>query len=84
MEAMQCGVPVVASNIDSIIEIAGDAVLYADPKSFEDIADKMMLLFKDENQRNELIIKGNRQALHYSIKKTADLLWQSIVKTTPA
>ena len=84
MEAMQCGVPVVASNIDSIIEIAGDAVLYADPKSFEDIADKMMLLFKDENQRNELIIKGTRQALHYSIKKTADLLWQSIVKTTPA
>jgi glycosyltransferase involved in cell wall biosynthesis len=83
MEAMQCGVPVVASNIDSIIEIADDAVLYADPKSFEDIADKMMLLFKDENKRNELIIKGNRQALHYSVDKTAHVLWQSIVKTTP-
>lgn len=84
VEAMQCGVPVIASNIDSIIEIAGDAVLYAAPKSFEDIADKMMLLFKDENQRNELIIKADRQALHYSIEKTADLLWQSIIKTTPA
>jgi glycosyltransferase involved in cell wall biosynthesis len=84
MEAMRCGVPVIASNIDSIIEIAGDTVLYANPKSFEDIADKMMLLFKDENQRNELIIKANRQVLHYNIEKTTDLLWQSIVKTTPA
>jgi len=83
IEAMQCDVPVVANGMDVITEICGDSVLYANANNFEDIADKMMLLFKDENKRNELILKGKAQALQYSVDKTADLLWQSIVKTTP-
>ena len=84
METMQCEIPVIASNIDSIIEIARDAVLYVNPNSFEDIADKMMLLFKDENKRNDLILKGKKQVLEYGVEKTANQLWQSIVKTTHA
>jgi glycosyltransferase involved in cell wall biosynthesis len=83
IEAMQCDVPVIANDMDVITETCGDSVLYTNANSFEDIADKMMLLFKDENKRNDLIAKGNSQALQYSIDKTAHLLWQSIVKTTP-
>jgi glycosyltransferase involved in cell wall biosynthesis len=81
LEAMHCGVPVITSSESSMPEICGDAALFADPASFEDIADKMMLLYKDEGLRNKLIEKGIKQINHYSWDKTARLLWQTIEKT---
>jgi len=84
LEAMQCAVPVIASNIAGIATAFENAILYINPDSFEDIADKMMLVFKDENKRNELILKSTQQVMQYDLDKTINLLWQSIVKTTPA
>ncbi len=61
-------------------EIAGDAALYVDPSDHEDIADKMMRIYKDEILRNELIKKG--QVIHprFTWDRTTELLWQSILK----
>jgi glycosyltransferase involved in cell wall biosynthesis len=81
LEAMNCEVPVITSPVSSIPEICGEAVLYADPNLFEDIADKMMLLYKDEQLRSDLIAKGKIQAQKYSWDKTAALLWNCIEKT---
>jgi len=61
-------------------EIAKDAALFADATSYNDIADKMMMLYKDETLRKQLIEKGRLTAGQYSWNKTADLLWKSIVK----
>ncbi|HET9057225.1 MAG TPA: glycosyltransferase family 1 protein [Chitinophagaceae bacterium] len=83
LEAMQCFVPVIASSASSIPEICGEAALYANPEDFEDIADKMMLLYKDEALRNQLIEKGKKQILNYSWDTTAQLLWQCIMETQP-
>jgi glycosyltransferase involved in cell wall biosynthesis len=80
LEAMQCDVPVITSVDSSMQEIAKDAVLYADPKNPADIAEKMMMLYKDETLRKQLIEKGRRAAGEYSWDKTADLLWKSILK----
>jgi glycosyltransferase involved in cell wall biosynthesis len=80
LEAMQCDVPVITSAASPMQEIAKDAALYADANSFTDIADKMMLLYKDENLRKQLIEKGRQTARQYSWDKTADLLWASILK----
>jgi len=80
LEAMKCQVPVLTSSGSSMEEIAKDAALYADAKNFEDIADKMMLLYKDEKRRKELIEKGKIIADQYSWQRTAELLWQSILK----
>ncbi len=82
LEAMQSDVPVIASNTNTIAEICNDAVLYINPNDFNDIADKMMLLFKDENKRNELIIMGRQRAGLYSLAKTVDCIWESIIKCT--
>jgi len=81
LEAMKCGVPVITSIHSSMEEVAKEAALYADPKSFEDIAEKMMLIYKDEKLREELVEKGKSAAVGYSWQKTGELLWQSIQKT---
>jgi len=80
LEAMNCHIPVLTSPLSAMQEIAGDAALYADPADHKDIADKMMLLYKDESLRNNLIEKGKIIAAQYSWDKTADLFWQSILK----
>ena len=80
LQAMQCGIPVIVSNTLLMNEICGDAALFTDPTIFENIADKMMLVFKDENRRNELIIKGKKQAAQFPLTLTNQSLWRSIVK----
>jgi glycosyltransferase involved in cell wall biosynthesis len=49
--AMQCQVPVIALDGEAAREAGGDAVLYTDPENLEDLADKMCLLYKDEQLR---------------------------------
>ena len=78
LEAIQCEVPVIAANSTAFRELFGEAVLYANPNDFNDIADKMMTLFKDEQKRMKLITVGKQQPKGFSIEKTADLLWQFI------
>jgi glycosyltransferase involved in cell wall biosynthesis len=80
LEAMQCGVPVITSSSSPMQEIGADAALYADAHNFENIAEQMMRIYKDENLRKELIEKGRMVATHYSWERTAGLLWNSIVK----
>lgn len=84
LEAMQVGVPVITSNKAAMPEICGNAALYINPDDFNDIADKMMLLFKDENKRNELIGSGLQQAAKYNWPVTTELLWQAIEKCNTA
>jgi glycosyltransferase involved in cell wall biosynthesis len=80
IEAMRCQVPVVTSRDSSMQEIAGDAALYANPADHTDIADKMMLLYKDETLLDKLVAKGTEIAQQFSWDRTAELLWSSIMK----
>ncbi len=81
LEAMNCDTPVITSNITSMPEVAKDAALLVDPFSVDSIANAMILMFKDEDLRNELIIKGRKRKLDFSWDKTADALWDSIKRT---
>jgi glycosyltransferase involved in cell wall biosynthesis len=80
VEAMCCHIPVVTSINSSMQEIAVDAALFANPTDHTDIADKMMLLYKDETLRNKLIQKGIERVKDFSWDKTAELLWQALMK----
>jgi len=80
IEAMKSGVPAITSTNSSMQEIAGNAALYANANDPNDIADKMMLIYKNENLRNELIRRGDDVAKQYSWQRTADLLWECIQK----
>jgi len=83
IEAMKCQTPVLTSANSSMQEIAEDAALYFNPADYQDIADKLMLIYKDENKRAQLVEKGKHVADRYSWDRTANLLWHSILDAVP-
>lgn len=80
LQAMRCNMAVITSENSAMQEIAEDAALYVNPADHNDIADKMMLLYKDEKLRSRLIQKGKIISGQFSPDKSAQLLWQSIMK----
>ncbi len=80
IEAMQCGTPVITSNTSCLPEIGGNAAIYVDPFSVDDIAAGMGKIYQNTDLQNQLIKAGLLQIQHYSWDKTADLLWKSIEK----
>ena len=71
LEAMQGECPVITSNVSSLPEAGGDAVLYVDPEDPADIAQKIETLITDEKLRKELIAKGRRQIKKFSWDRAA-------------
>lgn len=81
VEAMNCDVPVITSNVTSMPEVAGNAGLLVDPFSVDSIKDGMIRIYKDDVLRNQLILNGQKQREKFSWDKTADKLWKCIEKT---
>ena len=80
LEAMYAETAVVCSNTTSMPEVGGDAVLYIDPASPEDIAKAIRQLLDNPSLRNDLIVRGRTQREKYSWDRTAKLLWNSIMR----
>ncbi len=80
LEAMHCNVPSIISNSTSLPEVGGNAALYIDPFSIESINNAMMKIANDSNLRNELIENGKIHRENFSWDKTADKLWESVLK----
>jgi glycosyltransferase involved in cell wall biosynthesis len=78
LEAMVVGTPVLCSNLFAMPEQLGDAALFFDPFSVEDIADKISLIWKNESLRQELIEKGHHltaaMTLENYVKKWEEIL----------
>jgi glycosyltransferase involved in cell wall biosynthesis len=71
LEAMQFGCPVVTSNVSSLPEVGGDAAIYFDPESVDDMAEKIDKVISDEKLRAEMTEKGYNQVKKFSWEKTA-------------
>lgn len=66
LEAMACGVPIIAANTTSIPEVAGDAGLLVDPCNVEMIVAAMRRLSGDAALRAMLRARGEEQAKKFS------------------
>jgi glycosyltransferase involved in cell wall biosynthesis len=75
-DAMQCAVPVLAANGSTLKEITSDGALFFDSTNDADIADKMMLIYKDEGLRSQLIENGHKLTSQYQWKKTIEIVAQ--------
>ena len=80
IEAMECEVPVITSNISSMPEVAGDAAWLADPYSVDSIAIAMTRLLLEPGLKQDLIAKGKLQAQKFSWNLTAEKLWACCIK----
>ncbi len=70
-EAMACGSAVISSNSSSLPEVGGEAVIYCNPHSVEDIKEKIKKVLLDKNLREKMIKKGLKQAKKFSWEKSA-------------
>lgn len=72
LEAMIAGTPVITSNAASMPEVGGDACIYFDPNSGEDLFNKLINLINDSSKQRELKELGRTQSEKFSWSKTAE------------
>ncbi len=78
LEAMACGCPVAAARAAAIPEACGDAALYFDPHSVDEIASTMCRLRDDEALRGCLAAAGRGQARRHTWDGAAVRLLQHL------
>ncbi|MFC2149574.1 glycosyltransferase family 4 protein [Candidatus Auribacterota bacterium] len=71
IEGFACGTPVAASNASSLPEVGGDAAVYFDPYSEDDMRSVIKTILEDVSLRNDLKQKGMERAKQFSWEKTA-------------
>jgi glycosyltransferase involved in cell wall biosynthesis len=71
LEAMAFGCPVIASNVSSIPEVAGDAALLFSPDSPEELGSCICKIINNDALRNEYTEKGKNRCKEFSWDKTA-------------
>ncbi len=81
IESFQAETPVITSNVTSMPEIAANAAITVDPNNEEQIANALIQLERSPELKTELIEKGKIRAKEFTWERTADLLWQSVLRT---
>ncbi len=71
LEAMACGVPVVASHAASLPEVVGDGGILVDPTDEPAIAETLCRVLGDEGLRQELRARGLHQAARFNWAESA-------------
>jgi glycosyltransferase involved in cell wall biosynthesis len=72
LEAMACGVPVIAADNSSIPEIVGDAALLFNANDAQMLSASITQVLKDESAKERLIQNGLIQTARFSWEKCAD------------
>lgn len=72
LEALACGCPVIATNVSSIPEVGGNAVMYVDKGSYTQLTEAIDTILSNRCIRDEYIQRGYQQIRKYSWAKTAE------------
>jgi glycosyltransferase involved in cell wall biosynthesis len=71
LEAMSCGLPVVASDRSSLPEVLGEAALYANPEDAEDLARSVDQLLENDSLKAKHRDAGLQRAAQFAWEETA-------------
>jgi glycosyltransferase involved in cell wall biosynthesis len=66
LEAQQCDVPVVTSQISSLPEVAGDSAVFVDPYNTQEIAHKLRDVLCNDALRRDIISRGCANITRFS------------------
>lgn len=78
LEAFGAGQPIIVSNREPMPEFGGDAVIYFDPSSPHDLADKLAGVLDDHRLMEKLSAKVIRQSNLYNWEIAAKHTWNTI------
>ncbi len=70
-QAMAAGVPVLTSDVSSLPEIGGEAVMLADPASVSELRTALERLLESESLRHRLAVMGRRRAEAFRWERAA-------------
>lgn len=73
LEALACGVPVVASTAEALREVAADAALYAPPRDVAALVEAMERALEDDDVRQRLAAAGPERARAFSWSRAGEL-----------
>jgi glycosyltransferase involved in cell wall biosynthesis len=76
LEAMACGVPVIASTGGSLPEVVGTAGILIDPHDVDGWANALERLLLDPQEEKRLREAGSQQAANFSWNKAASQTWE--------
>ena len=77
LEAFHSEIPVITSNVSSMPEVAGNAAIFVDPNSPENIKAAMERIVLDRELGERLIHEGRNQRKNYSWDKGARIIYES-------
>jgi len=77
LEAMACGVPVIASARTSVPEVCGGAALIVEPYHPEDMTEAMEALLKDQKLRQEMTAKGFQRVPEFNWDESARKIYDT-------
>ncbi|MGQ0616756.1 MAG: glycosyltransferase family 4 protein [Acidimicrobiia bacterium] len=72
LEAMQAGVPVIATWAGALPEVLGDAAVLVDPGNVDALAGALSTVLGDESRARSLVARGRERAGRYSWDSSAD------------
>ncbi len=72
LEAMACGVPVVAGDVAAVREVAGDAVARVNPRDVLELAATVRRLLDQPELRTELGARGRARAATFRWRRASD------------
>lgn len=76
LEAMASSCPVITSNINPLSEVSGDAAILINPEDVDELSDKLRLVCKNKEIREQMIAKGLIRSKAFTWKRTADLTFE--------
>lgn len=80
VEAMKCGVPILAADATCLPEVAGNSAVYCNPFDINSIANGMIELYGNKNLREELSQNGLKRSQEFSWNQSAEKVWSFLEK----
>ena len=81
VEAMRCGIPILAANTTCLPEIAGNAAIYCDPFNVQEIQTGLEQLIENDTLRIQLSENSINRATEFSWDQAAKQSWEVIYTT---
>ena len=78
LEAMACGVPVIASDISSLPEVAGNACILVNPKDIDNISMQFKTLLTNDTLQKKMKQQGQERAKLFDINSIGEKILKEI------